>query len=150
MSPTMSSPTSSLEVTHDGPITRLTLSRPAQLNALNDDIRRNLADALTELEDRPDVRVVILDGAGDHFSAGADLKTGAYEDLRGADWATRRHRTGSWQRLLDLLGRVPRSPSPGCRATSSGAPHCSPPPAISGWPPTIRSSASPNWPLASP
>ncbi|HEY2213850.1 MAG TPA: enoyl-CoA hydratase/isomerase family protein [Acidimicrobiales bacterium] len=97
-----------LDVSHDGPVTRLTLSRPKQLNALNDDVRRGLAEALTELEDRPDIRVVILDGAGGHFSAGADLKTGAYEDLGGADWATRRHRTGSWQRLLDQLGRIPQ------------------------------------------
>jgi enoyl-CoA hydratase/carnithine racemase len=97
-----------LDVSHKGPVAHLTLSRPDRLNALNDDIRRRLAEALTELEDRPDIRVVVLDGAGAHFSAGADLKTGAYEELGGADWATRRHRTGSWQRLLDQLGRIPQ------------------------------------------
>jgi enoyl-CoA hydratase/carnithine racemase len=99
---------SGLTVSHAGPIAYLTLSRPERLNALNDDIRRSLAEALTELEERPDIRVVVLSGAGDHFSAGADLNTGAYEDLQGADWATRRHRTGSWQRLLDQLGRIPQ------------------------------------------
>jgi enoyl-CoA hydratase/carnithine racemase len=97
-----------LTVTHNGPVAHLTITRPERLNALNDDIRRQLAAALTELEDRPATRVVVLDGEGEHFSAGADLKTGAYEDLGGADWATRRHRTGSWQRLLDLLGRIPQ------------------------------------------
>jgi enoyl-CoA hydratase/carnithine racemase len=97
-----------LDVSQTGAVAHLTLSRPERLNALNDDIRRSMALALTELEDRPEVRVVVLDGAGEHFSAGADLKTGAYEDIRGADWATRRHRTGSWQRLLDQLGRIPQ------------------------------------------
>jgi enoyl-CoA hydratase/carnithine racemase len=28
--------------------------------------------------------------------------------MAGADWATRRHRSGSWQRLLDQLGRIPQ------------------------------------------
>jgi enoyl-CoA hydratase/carnithine racemase len=99
---------SGLEVTYEGPVARLTLSRPERLNALNDEVRQGIAAALTELEDRPDIRLMVLDGAGEHFSAGADLKTGAYEDLTGADWSTRRHRTGSWQRLLDQLGRIPQ------------------------------------------
>ncbi len=97
-----------VDVSHEGPVAHLTLSRPQQLNALNDEIRRSLAEALTELEERPEIRVVVLDGAGNTFSAGADLKTGAYSDIAGADWATRRHRTGSWQRLLDQLGRIPQ------------------------------------------
>jgi enoyl-CoA hydratase/carnithine racemase len=97
-----------LAVSYEGPVAFLTLSRPERLNALNDEVRRGLAEALGELEERPDVRVVVLDGAGKAFSAGADLRTGAYEDLAGADWATRRHRTGSWQRLLDQLGRIPQ------------------------------------------
>jgi enoyl-CoA hydratase/carnithine racemase len=97
-----------LDVSHKGPVAFLTLSRPERLNALNDEVRRSLAAALTELEERPDIRVVVLDGAGKTFSAGADLVVGPYEDLDGADWATRRHRTASWQRLLDQLGRIPQ------------------------------------------
>jgi enoyl-CoA hydratase/carnithine racemase len=99
---------SGLTVAYEGPVARLTLTRPERLNALNDEIRKDLADELGALEERPDIRVVVLDGAGRSFSAGADLKTSAYADLRGADWATRRHRTGSWQRLLDQLGRIPQ------------------------------------------
>ncbi len=87
---------------------RLTLARPERLNALNDEIRKGMADELSVLEERPDIRVLVLDGAGRSFSAGADLRTSAYADLRNADWATRRHRTGSWQRLLDQLGRLPQ------------------------------------------
>ncbi|HEY3841778.1 MAG TPA: enoyl-CoA hydratase/isomerase family protein [Acidimicrobiales bacterium] len=97
-----------LRVSYEGPVVHLTLSRPERLNALNDDVRRALAGALTELEERPDIRVVVLEGTGRAFSAGADLSASAYAELGGVDWATRRHRTGSWQRLLDQLGRIPQ------------------------------------------
>ena len=95
-------------VSSDGPVTRITLDRPDRLNALNDDVRRALAATLTELEDRPDVRVVVLAGAGRAFSAGADLRSTAYPAVEG-DWTTRRHRTGTWQRLLEQLDRIPQA-----------------------------------------
>lgn len=91
----------------DGPVARLTLNRPEALNALNEEVRKALADALSELEERPDVRVLVLSGAGRAFSAGADLRATAYADLD-TDWATRRHRTGAWQRVLDQFDRIPQ------------------------------------------
>ena len=95
-------------MTRDGSVTTLTLARPDKLNALDDSTRRELASALDELEDDPSVRVVVLAGAGRAFSAGADLTGSAYPDLD-VDWATRRHLTGAWQRLLDQLGRIPQA-----------------------------------------
>jgi enoyl-CoA hydratase/carnithine racemase len=95
-------------VEHDGPIVRVTLNRPDRLNALDDDIRSVLATTLTELEDAPDVRVLVLSGAGRSFSAGADLRSTAYPPVEGA-WATRRHRTGTWQRLLAQFDRIPQA-----------------------------------------
>jgi len=96
-----------LDVSIDGTAARLTLNRPAKLNALNEDVRRAFAEALSELEERPDVRVVVVAGAGRAFSAGADLSSTAYPPVEG-DWATRRHRTGTWQRVLDQLDRLPQ------------------------------------------
>ena len=95
----------SVELT--APVARLTLSRPEKLNALNDDVRRALADALDALEERPDIRVLVLSGSGRALSAGADLKRTAYPKLEG-DWATRRHLTGTWQRVLEQLDRIPQ------------------------------------------
>jgi len=96
-----------VEVSIEGPVARLTLNRPSKLNALNEDVRRALADILHDLEDRPDVRVLVLSGAGRAFSAGADLSSTAYPPIEG-DWVTRRHRTGTWQRVLEQLDRVPQ------------------------------------------
>lgn len=103
----MTADTHGLDVHHDGPVTRLTLARPDQLNALDDDLRRALAGVLGELEDRPATRVVVLAGAGRSFSAGADLRKTAYPAIQG-DWTTRRHLTGTWQRLLAQLDRLPQ------------------------------------------
>ena len=97
-----------LRVDWDGRLVRLTLSRPDKLNALNDEVRRELAALLHELEDRPDVSVLVLEGEGRSFSAGADLKATSYPPIEG-DWVTRRHRTGTWQRVLEQLDRIPQA-----------------------------------------
>jgi enoyl-CoA hydratase/carnithine racemase len=97
-----------LHVSYDGPVVRLALDRADRLNALDDHLRRALAGALSDLEDRPDVRVVVLEGRGRAFSAGADLRATAYPPVEG-DWVTRRHRTGTWQRVLEQLDRIPQA-----------------------------------------
>ena len=90
-------------------VARLTLNRPERLNALNDDVRRAIRTALDELEDRPEVSVLVLAGTGRAFSAGADLRSTAYPPPVEGPWVERRHRTGTWQRLLDQLGRIPQA-----------------------------------------
>jgi enoyl-CoA hydratase/carnithine racemase len=97
-----------VEVVEDGPLVRVTLNRPERLNALNDEVRRSLASLLHELEERPDLHVLVLRGAGRSFSAGADLRSTSYPPIEG-DWATRRSRTGTWQRLLEQLDRIPQA-----------------------------------------
>ncbi len=98
---------SALRVEYADRVARLTLDRPEQLNALDDGIRRELAAAVHELEERPEISVVVLRGAGRAFSAGADLRATAYPPLEG-EWSTRRHRTGTWQRLLEAFDRIPQ------------------------------------------
>ncbi len=53
----------------------VTLNRPEAMNALSKALRAELAQAMTELDNDPDVRVIVLTGAGERaFTAGLDLK----------------------------------------------------------------------------
>lgn len=55
-------------------LARLTLNRPDARNALTLDMGKELVDAITRIGES-DARAVLLTGAGDHFSVGADLKS---------------------------------------------------------------------------
>jgi enoyl-CoA hydratase len=63
-----------LKVSIDGPIATVTIDREPVMNALSSKVLAELTHAAGELEISPDVRVVILTGAGDKaFVAGADI-----------------------------------------------------------------------------
>jgi enoyl-CoA hydratase len=52
----------------------VTLNRPDKMNALNSTVYNELYDVFVSIEDDPEVRVVILTGAGDKaFAAGSDV-----------------------------------------------------------------------------
>ena len=57
----------------DGPLARITLDRPRVLNAGNAQWVRELGDVVARIERAPDVRVVVLRGAGRAFCTGVDL-----------------------------------------------------------------------------
>ena len=54
-------------------ISYVTLNRPEKLNALNGDLIAEFREALDVIEADPEVRAVILTGAGRAFSAGFDI-----------------------------------------------------------------------------
>jgi len=58
----------------NGSICSLTLNRPDVFNALNLQLVKDLISALRKAESEPDVRVVILKGAGKAWCAGGDLE----------------------------------------------------------------------------
>jgi enoyl-CoA hydratase/carnithine racemase len=55
-------------------IAALTLNRPERLNALGDSLRDDLHDAIVKSSIDPDVRVIVVTGAGKGFCAGGDVK----------------------------------------------------------------------------
>jgi 2-(1,2-epoxy-1,2-dihydrophenyl)acetyl-CoA isomerase len=57
----------------DGAVATITLNRPDQMNALNGELLDALLDAGEEVAGDPDVRCVVVTGAGRAFSAGGDL-----------------------------------------------------------------------------
>jgi enoyl-CoA hydratase len=54
-------------------VARITLNKPEKRNALSPQTLQDLHDALLEADDRLDVNVIILQGAGKDFCAGYDL-----------------------------------------------------------------------------
>ena len=59
----------------DGPLATITLNRPDKLNALSPAMLDRMDEVLGVVESNPDVRVVVLTGAGERaFCAGADIK----------------------------------------------------------------------------
>ena len=64
----------------EGAIGWVTLNRPDAMNAFNAQLTREFIDACASFNADPDVRVVIVTGAGEKaFSAGLDLKERAAE-----------------------------------------------------------------------
>jgi enoyl-CoA hydratase/carnithine racemase len=64
----------SLLVQQHGHIVTLTFNRPDKKNPLSQELVNELLWALDDAQTDADVRVIVLTGAGDAFSAGADLK----------------------------------------------------------------------------
>jgi enoyl-CoA hydratase/carnithine racemase len=76
--------------TRDGAIATITINRPDKLNALDYATIDRLQRILDELEAEPEVRAVILTGAGKRaFSAGADIGDLAASVAGGVDQALR-------------------------------------------------------------
>jgi enoyl-CoA hydratase len=61
-------------VEHADRIAIITISRPQARNAINHAVSAAMAAALTELDERDDLTVGIITGAGGTFSSGMDLK----------------------------------------------------------------------------
>ena len=57
----------------DHRIARITLNRPEVMNAINDDMPRDLAAAVARADADPEVHVMVLSGSGKAFCAGYDL-----------------------------------------------------------------------------
>ncbi|MFT7288502.1 MAG: 2-(1,2-epoxy-1,2-dihydrophenyl)acetyl-CoA isomerase [Halieaceae bacterium] len=69
-----------------GPVARVIMNRPDKLNSFDAGLRQDMRGAVELINGEPDVRVVVLAGAGRAFSAGADLGAGFSGDraTRGA------------------------------------------------------------------
>lgn len=88
----MSSDILAIEDLGDG-IQRLTMNRPDRLNAMNQPVAEGLLAHFEGLRRTPEIRVVIIRGAGRAFSSGADLKAmgtpEALQDGPKGDWVLR-------------------------------------------------------------
>ncbi|GAA1230306.1 enoyl-CoA hydratase-related protein [Prauserella halophila] len=72
--------TDGIELTRDGDVARLTLARPAKMNAISYEMWSAIPGLVADVEADAAVKVLVLAGEGEHFSAGADI--GEFRDLR--------------------------------------------------------------------
>lgn len=95
-----------LLVERDGPVAILTLNRPGQLNAFDEALHHAFARFWVDLDDDPEIRAVVLTGAGKAFCAGGSIDD--FELFR-TDMAARAKIMRSARRLVDemLNVRVP-------------------------------------------
>ena len=105
----MTAPVLLLDEPHPG-VRRLTLNRPEKRNALNNELRGAILDALEAADADPAVRVSILRGAGPAFSSGYDLSADNsvgqpyYSPGGPGQWA--RHVVDGWFTIWDLAKPV--------------------------------------------
>ncbi len=99
---------SDLLIAQDGPVMRLTINREARRNAINDDVIDGIMTGIRQAMDAaPDVRAIVLTGAGDRaFCAGADLKR------TGEDRPFQIDHVDPAARIGDLFRLVERCPLP--------------------------------------
>ncbi len=88
-------------------VRRVTLNRPEKRNALNHALRGGIVEALREADQDPEVRVMIVRGAGKCFSAGYDLGGGNEGQeypwyTAGGDGHWPRHVTQGWMSIWEL------------------------------------------------
>lgn len=82
----MTGPTPAATLSASGGVATLALNRPASLNAVNAALSTDVGKALEEFEGNPELRVLVVTGAGRAFCAGADLKAlAAGEDTTAPD-----------------------------------------------------------------
>jgi enoyl-CoA hydratase len=62
-----------IAVEADGPVRIVRITRPDQLNAVNDEVHLGLTRLFPQLSADPDARVAVITGAGRAFSAGGDF-----------------------------------------------------------------------------
>jgi methylglutaconyl-CoA hydratase len=88
-------------------VAQITMSRPAVFNAFDETMIAELDAAFATLTDDQDVRVIVLAGAGKHFSAGADLQW-----MQRASSASEAWNLADARRFAAMLARVEACPKP--------------------------------------
>src|SRR6478672_5176447 len=88
----------SIKTTIKNKICTVKLSRPEVRNALGLEMREELKDFFTVIKDRDDVKVIVLTGEGNAFSAGGDLSA-----LKEVDAVSGRKRLQSGHEMIQSI-----------------------------------------------
>lgn len=96
-----------LELSVEHSVGRVLLNRPERHNAFNDAVIQELLAAVRRLATDPGVHILLLEGAGASFSAGADL-----EWMQAMGRATLEENRAAAGRLAELFEALDRCPKP--------------------------------------
>lgn len=92
-------PSKPLLVQRKDKIATLILNRPEKMNAMSEEMIRELHQAVREISRDEEIHVVVLKGAGDHFCSGADVNLFA-ETISSYTWLTAMKGVGQIVRTL--------------------------------------------------
>ena len=97
-----------LEISQRGKgVAQITMSRPEVFNAFDEVMIGEMDHAFNRLTNDDDVRVIVLAGAGKHFSAGADLNW-----MQRASNESREWNLADARRFAAMLARIDACPKP--------------------------------------
>jgi enoyl-CoA hydratase len=91
-----------LTVEKEDRIGTMTLNRPEKLNALGPVILREFESALDDAADDPEIKVLIVRGAGRSFSAGYDLTRDTEGESIGVDRGRLQKNLERWHKIRDF------------------------------------------------
>jgi enoyl-CoA hydratase/carnithine racemase len=115
-------PKSFLYEEHDG-IATVTLNRPERLNAITFEVYRELTDLFASLRDEPEVRVVVITGAGRAFCSGGDVRD-IIGELQGRNAAGLLDFTRLTCELIRNMRELPKPVIASLNGTTAGAGAC--------------------------
>jgi enoyl-CoA hydratase len=92
-----------ISLVEDGAVARLTLERPAALNALNREMAGGLENALSRLERADHIIVMVVEGRGRAFCAGNDIREMPTLGPEEAAAVSRR-----WALIVERFGQLPQ------------------------------------------
>jgi enoyl-CoA hydratase/carnithine racemase len=90
-----------MRVTHDGPVSRLTLARPERRNALSLALMREMIAALDDLPD--ETQAVVIAGEGPAFCAGHDL-----DEMLDRDLSFYRELFDACTQMMEIVHHIPQ------------------------------------------
>jgi 2-(1,2-epoxy-1,2-dihydrophenyl)acetyl-CoA isomerase len=94
-----------IQYTVQDQVATLTLNRPAQRNALDETMKRELTQAVRDVQADRSIRAVVVTGAGGVFCAGGDIRAMQGAVLDSAGW---RERMGQVHEFIGPLIQLDR------------------------------------------
>lgn len=119
-----------LIVSRENQIATVTLNRPERRNALNPPLMKRLTTTLQDLSEDPEVRVVVLTGAGGAFCSGGDLRatgdakkndTAGQKNIRPKSFEDRVQWLRSRMEAARILHQMPKPAIAMIRGAAAGA-----------------------------